>query len=202
MATVLEEPVLQQPRVTSQELLERDDAVRFELVDGRLIERNVSMESSAVGVRVGCVLSGFVDDNQLGIVAGAGCSYRCFSDVLADRDRIRKPRVSFIAAGRLTEEQYRAGHTPIAPDLAVEVIAPNDSADEIDEKIEDYLAAGVRLIWVVCPRTRTVTTYHQDGSSQRLRATDKLSGEGVVPGFEYLVADLFPVVRAEVKTGA
>ena len=199
MSTVLAEPVLQQPRVTPQDLLERDDAVRFELVNGRLVERNVSTESSVVAVRISRLLDVYVDANQLGVVAGSDCSFQCFYDVLLDRDRIRKPDVSFIAAGRLTEEQYRAGHTPIAPDLAVEVVSPNDNDAELDEKIEDYLAAGVHLIWVVRPRTKTVTTYHQDGSSQRLRATDKLSGEGVVPGFECLVADLFPTIRADAK---
>ena len=200
MSTVLEEPVLQQPRVTSQELLEREDAVRFELVDGQLVERNVSTESSVVGMNIGRLLGNYVFDNRLGKVAGSDCSFRCFYDVLLDCDRIRKPDVSFIAAGRLSNEHYLAGHTPIAPDLAVEVVSPNDNAAELNDKIEDYLAAGVRLIWIVWPKTKSVMTYHQGVSGQRLKATDKLSGEDVLPGFECLVADLFLTERPEVKT--
>ncbi len=202
MSTVLEEPVLKQSRVTSQDLLERSDAVRFELVDGQLVERNVSTESSAVAMKIGWVLGNHVFSNRLGILAGSDCSFRCFYDVLSDRDRVRKPDVSFIATGRLTGVQYRTGHTPIAPDLAVEVVSPNDNAAELNEKIEDYLAAGVRLVWIVHPQSKSVTTHHQDGSSQRFWATDLLSGEDVLPGFECLVADFFPIVEEEATTGA
>jgi len=79
----------------------------------------------------------------------------------------------------------------VAPDLVVEVVSPNDLFTEIDEKVEEYWRAGTPLIWVINPDLRTLQNYRADGSSNRLREGDKLTGEGVLPGFACAVADLF-----------
>lgn len=183
--------ISEQKCYTPDDLLEMEDAARFELVDGQLVERNVSTESSAVAVWLSHLLGNVVYPGDLGTLAGADCSYLCFSDILTDKDRIRKPDVSFITAGRLDEEDYQAGHTPIAPDLAVEVVSPNDKISDLHEKIAEYLKAGVRLIWVVHPRVRTVDIYRIDGTVARLTENDELSGEDVIAGFMCRVGDLF-----------
>jgi Uma2 family endonuclease len=84
------------------------------------------------------------------------------------------------------------GHVRIAPDLAVEVVSPRDLAPELDEKLEDYRKAGVRLVWVISPESRTVTIYRGDGSVSRLHEDDVLSGEDVIPGFRCEVRSPFP----------
>ena len=70
-------------------------------------------------------------------------------------------------------------------------ISPNDTLSGLDEKVEDYLAAGVRLICVVNPKKRTVTVHQPNSESQTLSENDTLDGLDVVSGFQYTVARLF-----------
>ncbi len=72
------------------------------------------------------------------------------------------------------------------------MVSPNDLAAELDEKIEDYLKAGVNLVWVIHPESRTASVYRRDGSVSRLHQDDELSGEEVIPGFRCAVRSLFP----------
>ncbi len=83
------------------------------------------------------------------------------------------------------------GHARIAPDLAVEVISPNESVKKLDKKIKDFLNAGVSLIWIVYPETQSVLVQRLDGTARRLQVGDFLDGEDVLPGFRLEVAALF-----------
>jgi Uma2 family endonuclease len=74
----------------------------------------------------------------------------------------------------------------------VEVVSPNDLVYVVEEKVEEYLSVGVRLVWVINPNVRTVRVYRLDRSFAGLRESDTLSGEQVIPGFECRVQDLFP----------
>ncbi len=80
----------------------------------------------------------------------------------------------------------------LIPDLCVEIISPTDHYGDVDDKVTRYLADGVRLIWVVNPRTRTIHVYTL-GSDHflRLTVTDTLDGGDVVAGFEIAVRDVF-----------
>src|SRR5208283_58881 len=80
------------------------------------------------------------------------------------------------------------GYVTIPPDIAIEVTSPNDVIYELEEKVEEYLRAGVRLIWLIHPEVRVIQVIRGDGSGYRLRAGDELSGEDVVPGFRCPVA--------------
>lgn len=105
-----------------------------------------------------------------------------------------KPDASFVSFQRLTAtDKFPKGYLKLAPDLAVEVVTPNDLADEVDQKINDYLTAGVRLVWEVHPTSHTVTVHRADDSVVRWRETDFLDGENILPGFQCRVADLFEV---------
>ena len=92
----------------------------------------------------------------------------------------------------MTLELMETGHLPIAPDLAVEVISPNDTAHEVAEKIEEYQQVNVPLIWVIEPVLRIVDVYRKNGVNSRLHESDELLGENVLPGFRYQVSELFP----------
>ena len=175
--------------ITPEEYLALPDRERFELIDGQLIEVNASSLSSWVGGRLHRFLDTHVDTHQLGWVWPADNLYRCFPKTPA---KVRKPDVSFIRRERMTAELMTAGLITIAPDLAAEVVSPNDLAIEIDEKVADYLEAGVLLVWVVNPLLRTVRIHRADGSLSGLTERDSLSGEDVVPGFSCPVAGLFP----------
>ncbi|MEZ6130089.1 MAG: Uma2 family endonuclease [Planctomycetaceae bacterium] len=179
---------------TATQLLAMEDEKGYELVNGELVERHVSGESSHIAVLLIGLLTPFVSKGKLGYLFGADCGFQCFGLTTGDADRVRKPDVSFVATGRITQVDYQAGYVPVVPDLAVEVVSPNDKARELDEKLEEYLQAGVKLVWIVHPKTKTVDVHRPDGSDSRLRADDKLTGEDVIPGFECQVADLFPEV--------
>ena len=104
---------------------------------------------------------------------------------------VRAPDVSFVARERITPGQRYPGYWLGAPDLAVEVVSPNDSAQELRTKIAEYLASGTRLVWVAYPRTQTVTIYHADGAVEERSIGQTLDGEDVVPGFSLPVAEVF-----------
>jgi Uma2 family endonuclease len=174
---------------TPDDLLTMPDGDRYELVDGQLVERSMGAESSFVAARLSRLVGNHNEDRQLGWVLGADCGYQCFP---GQPLQVRKPDVSFVRFGRLPGERLPEGHVKIAPDLAVEVLSPNDLVYDTDQKIEDYLAAGVGLVWVVHPVSRTLLIYRADGSIQGLRQNDELSGEAVLPGFRCRVGDIFP----------
>lgn len=103
---------------------------------------------------------------------------------------VRAPDVAFIRkerfSGRVT------GALPVEPDLAVEVISPYDRYGDVEDKVEDYLRAGVRLVWVVNPRRKFVEVYHPNVEQPTLlNIDDELNGEDVLPGFTLKVRALF-----------
>jgi Uma2 family endonuclease len=107
-----------------------------------------------------------------------------------DPDTVRGPDVSFWSKDRLPV--VPEGYIEVPPDLAVEVVSPNDHHTRIQKKVREYLAKGVRLIWVVDPFDRSVTVYRSLKDLHILTETETLEGGDVVPGFSCRVADLFP----------
>lgn len=89
----------------------------------------------------------------------------------------------------MTASQRPTGHGQIAPDLAVEVVSPNDLFEDVSRNVEEYLAAGVRLVWVIDPKAELVFIYRDDESATILTNKGSLDGEDVVPGFLCAIAD-------------
>lgn len=177
---------------TPDDLLTMPDGDRYELVGGRLVERTMSAWSSYVAGIIHHLLLAYCQDHRLGWVLPEGTSYRCFPD---DPTRVRRADTSFLTVTRLSPEQLLAeGHLPLAPDLAVEVVSPNDLYYEVDHKVDEWLAAGVHLVWVINPQARRVMVYRADGGRAILPESGELSGEDVLSGFRCRVADLFVLV--------
>lgn len=109
----------------------------------------------------------------------------------SDPDLVRAPDVAFVEAVRFPGGRLPAGYIDGPPDLAVEIVSPNDTATEVEEKVLEYLDAGAKRVWVVNPTTAAVTVHYPDRTSRTLRGDDVLSGEDVVPGFAVRVGDLF-----------
>ena len=186
------------PRVeyTPEDLLSMPDGDQFELVDGCLVERHMGILAGWVSGRLFTRLSAFCEARPLGwVFPGGDVGYLGFPD---SPKTVRKPDVSFVSFGRFPGETLPPGFARLAPDLAVEVVSRNDLYEEVDEKIEEYIAAGVRLVWVVSPQNHTVRVYRLNGSSASLRDNDELDGEDVLPGFRCPVRDLFPQPRPAV----
>jgi Uma2 family endonuclease len=176
-------------RYTPDDLLTMPDGDRFELVNGNLVERTMSLWSSYIAGRLYRLLSTHCEENRLGWVLPEGTSYRCFQD---DPNRVRRPDVSFISRKRLSLEQaVKEGHISLVPDLAVEVVSPHDLFYEVDIKVGEWQAGGVRLLWIVTPRREQVQIPRADGPDITLKKDDEISGEEVIPGFRCRVGDLF-----------
>lgn len=184
--------LLERPKVTPDELLARPDRDQYELINGELVERNIGWQSNRIGMDLGILLGVYVRQHNLGWVNGADAAYQCYEEALPDDpDRIRKPDASFISLDRMPPEDEPEGYCATVPDLVAEVVSPNDTIYELSLKIDEYRKAGVKLIWVVVPNTKTVTVHRLDGSTQELREADELSGEEVISGFRCSVAEIF-----------
>ena len=132
-------------------------------------------------------LLAYVEPRGLGWVFADGAGY-----LLLELPRtVRSPDASFVRANRLPAEGIGPGFLKVAPDLAVEVLSPSESASELEEKLDDYRACGTPLIWVVDPVRRTVMIVASDAPLRWLREGDTLDGGEVIPGFTCEVAGLF-----------
>lgn len=186
MSTMAEPKV----HVTPEDLLAMPDGKHYELVDGDIRERDVSALSSIVTARLTSRLDQFCEAHQLGWIIGSECGYRCFPQ---EPNKLWRADVSFVRLDRLPEAQLSEGYLRLAPDLAAEVISPNDLAADLEQKITDYLAAGVRLVWILSPGQRTVRVHRGESPMvSLLREDDDLDGEDVLPGFRCRVGELFP----------
>ena len=114
-----------------------------------------------------------------------------FQSFPVDPDLIRRPDIAFIATARLGGVPEE-GHVPIAPDLAIEVVSPNDKIYDLDEKLANYRAAGVKLVWVVNPKSRTNRIHRPGQAIVELAEADTLTADPILPGFAAKVADLLP----------
>ena len=177
---------------TPEDLLAMPEGKSYELVGGKLVELNMGLESSWVGGRLHSRLDRYCEEHEAGWALPADNGYQCFPH---EPGLVRRPDVSFIRRGRLPGKVLPQGWGKIPPDLAVEVVSPNDSADALEEKLDDYQKVGVPLVWVVYLKSRTVMVYRSDGSVSRLRESDELSGEEIIPGFRCPVADDLPAER-------
>ena len=174
--------------IEPEDLLAMPDGDHYELIDGRLKEKEMGAESDEIAVTLSTLIKTFVRQNGLGHVYGSQTGYKCFP---GKPRMVRKPDLSFVAAGRLPDDKTPKGDIQIAPDLAVESVSPNDTYEEVAVKVADFKSAGVKLIWVVSPETRTVLIRRADGTCAEVGEAGTLSGEGVLPGFACAVAELF-----------
>lgn len=175
--------------VTPEDLLKIQDRPMPELVDGELMEREpMGWKAETVAVRLLWHMGNVVIPQDLGFLAGAQGSYQCFP---GDPRKVRIPDISFVRKDRMSSGSLPEGHCRTVPDLVVEIISPNDLFSEVSDKIDDFLGAGVHLVWVVNPRNRTIQIYRADGPVDLLRPGDTLDGGDILPGFRCEVAGIF-----------
>jgi Uma2 family endonuclease len=169
------------------ERLPEEEGCTLELAAGRLVRE--PRPGARHGVVVGNLfraLDSFVRDRKVGrVVIETGF-------VLAeDPPSVRGPDVAFISAGRLPAGPVPEGFWRLAPDLAIEVVSPSDSAAEVQEKVLQYLEAGTRTIWVVQPRTRTIEVWKPGADVRVIREEETLEGGDLLPGWRVEVKSLF-----------
>ena len=176
--------------MSAEELGILDDGNRHELVDGRLrTTPPAGGEHGRIAHRLGMLLGVFVDEHQLGAVYAAETGFL----IQRDPDTVRAPDVAFIASARIAQIVDRDAYVPFAPDLAGEVISPNDTFCEVEEKAFAWLNAGTRAVLLVDPKAATVHAYRGSDSIVVLKQSQTLQfgPSDAVPGWELSLARLF-----------
>jgi Uma2 family endonuclease len=158
-----------------------------ELVRGRLVVREPpGTYHGIIQSRLHLLVGEYVRAHRLGEVCGQDTGFK----IASNPDTVRGPDVAFIRADRVSGIARR-GYAPLAPDLIVEVLSPDDRRGEVLAKIGEWLDAGVRLAWVVDPERREAHVYRPDGSVSVLEASGTLDGEDVLPGFAGSLSEVF-----------
>lgn len=163
-----------------------DDNSLQELVAGFVVSDPLpGFLHGRVAATVGSLLHAHVEGHSLGAAL-----LRAGFVLSRSPDTLRVPDLSFIIEERAREaDRYAAIEG--APDLAVEILSPTDSADRIREKVAEYLGAGARLVWVVDPEAETVTVHRPQSGPLTLAGEDVLDAGDVIPGFRIPVGEIF-----------
>src|SRR5258708_3121005 len=136
------------------QMAQSNTAQRYELVKGQLVEMPPAGDIHTVLVIwIAHLLLTYVVAHDLGEITGPDGGYILASDPYT----VRAPDVGFIAKARL--QPMTGKYYPFAPDLAVEVVSPNDAASAIDDTVIEYFSAGTRLVWVIYPKSKTVHVF-------------------------------------------
>jgi Uma2 family endonuclease len=165
--------------ITADELLKMGDIGRCELIYGELVMMSpAGAEHGMVVARLNRYISEFVDQHKLRFVFGAETGFKLDSDP----DLVRAPDGSFVrrqrVKGKLTRKFFEG-----APDLAVEVVSPEDTKREVADKKNAWLAHGATSVWIADPATQTIVVHHAGKKPVTFARRQKLSHEDVLPGF-------------------
>jgi Uma2 family endonuclease len=174
--------------MTAEELLQyRHEPYVHELLDGILYEMEPrGFEHGQVALTVGALLHAHVRERGLGFAAG-----EVGFKLASDPDTVRAPDACFVAADRVAVVGIPTGYWPGPPDLAVEVVSPNDRRSELEAKALHWLDAGTRAVVVLDPPNKTATVYRSRGDIRVLADDEPLDLHDVVPGFAPRTGDLF-----------
>jgi Uma2 family endonuclease len=181
-------------RVTAEELWDMPEVPgkRCELVDGELVEvPGAGALHAMIVFALARLLEDFARQHELGLVLPDGLAYV----LRRGPDQVRIPDVSFIAWEHVPDEGIPEGFWEGPPTLAVEVVSPNDRADDTHDRVQDYLEAGTRQVWVLWPRRRSISVYSPGADTCELGPDAVLNGGDMLPGFTVRVGDLFEVPR-------
>ncbi len=163
-----------------------------ELVENVLVEKAMGFRESCLAMVLLAALRQFIRPRNLGLVTGEAGLMRLASGL------VRIPDVAFISWSRIPKRRMPTEPIPnLAPDLVVEVLSTSNTPGEMRRKRREYFEAGVRLVWLVDPDTRSVDIYTDIDSVITLSETDTLDGGLVLPGFMLALRDLFAELDLE-----
>lgn len=163
-----------------------DGGALYELNQGELVTvARPAARHTLVAVRVQQSLGRYAGERKLGEVLPNAAFF-----IAREPPSVRAPDVSFVSRERIAETNLD-GWFEGAPELAVEVVSPSESAEDLETKVVQYLAAGSMAVWVICPKTRTVHVHESGGAVRVLAVGDVLEGPELFPGWSVKVSELF-----------
>ncbi|TVS19397.1 MAG: Uma2 family endonuclease [Planctomycetaceae bacterium] len=157
-----------------------------ELIDRVLVQKAMGTYESAVAITLSFFLKMYLQEHRMGVLLGPDGLLRI------QPRQVRVPDVSFVSWERLGSRRLADYPIlPVAPDLAVQVLSAGNTAAELDRKLREYFAAGVRLVWYIDPQTRMASSYTGVEQCDVIAEDGSLRGEPVLPGFELSLRRLF-----------
>jgi Uma2 family endonuclease len=164
-----------------------EDEHRYEVVNGKLVDMgNSGMEHGYIASILTIFLGGFVQAQQFGAICDSSTAFALKSG------NKRSPDVSFVDKSRLKGlKRPPRGIFQGSPDLAIEILSPGNTVEEIHTKIVEYFDNQTRLVWVIHPAEQFVLVYHTPSPDRLLQINDCLDGEDVIAGFSMPIVELF-----------
>ncbi len=164
-----------------------DDGRLTELVRGRVVEMNRPFTSHGYYlIRVGCLLTHFVEKHGLGRVVSGGAGVV----TQHDPDTVRGPDIAFYSYSRIPRGPLPNEYWPASPELVIEIRSENDRWKQIHQKVGEYLSADVLTVAFVDPESQRVHLF-SDRETEVLNSSDQLTFPDILPGFEIVVGQMF-----------
>ncbi|NEP07408.1 MAG: Uma2 family endonuclease [Okeania sp. SIO2G4] len=164
-----------------------EDGSHYELINGEVVDMgNSGMEHGNITAYLCGVIELYARPKKLGVTCDSSTAFTFKSG------NKRSPDIYFVSKDRLLGlKRLPKGYFQGAPDLAVEVISPNNTFEELHQKIVEYFENNCRLVWVINPDEKSILIYHKPQPDKLLQVADNLDGEDILPGFTLPVTDLF-----------
>lgn len=166
-----------------------EDGFVHEVVNGELVmSPKNTWYHGRICTRLSFALETFNREHRLGAVLDSSTGFWMFNR------NCRAPDVSFVSKRRLESLGFKPKEKrffPGAPDLAIQVLSPNNTRVQIDDRLKDFFASGTLLAWIVDPEGESVEVCHSLTERKRIDASGYLDGDQLLPSFQYPVANLF-----------
>jgi Uma2 family endonuclease len=164
-----------------------DNGFNYEVVDGELVmSPKNNPEHGYICMRLGSALHTFVEREKLGAMFDSNTGF------WMENENCRAPDLSFVSKERLRGLKRPArSFFKFAPDLAIEVLSPNNTRAEIQDRLRDFFSSGTKLAWIIDPESKSAEICSGLEKRRLVGPNGELNGENVVPGFRYKLADLF-----------
>lgn len=178
--------------ITAQDVAELEADKLVEVVNGAWREREMAGElHGAIATNLILAIGGYAKTNQLDRVYPGDTSY-VLEGTPDDIRTLRLPDVSFVQAERVKTED-REGFYYQAPDLAIEIVSPTERTSDTRAKLNDYLQADTRQVWLVYPETKQVTVHEAGGGASTYELGQSVPGRALLPGYSISVNDIFDI---------
>jgi Uma2 family endonuclease len=161
------------------------DGQKYELVDGEVVVSPSGVLHGEIALKIAHIIATFLDDHPIGKVYGDNVG------LIFPSGNLRSPDAFFVRTEKLPDGKSPATFGKLVPDLAVKVLSSGNRHRYVANKIGEFLECGVMIVWVVDPKTQTVTAYRSLTNTQQFTATDTISAEPLLPGFTCLVSRFF-----------